>query len=128
MDYVDSIKCLAADHADRAKQFTSSSEIFNSVAESCISLYDATGGIVDALAAASSSSSAKDVVETEQSSHMAVPSSSTTPSSTSSQGLKDEHGVIGLQLLMISSAYALAGHYNEKLMDLIADQVCGLAC
>jgi hypothetical protein len=29
---------------------------------------------------------------------------------------------------MISSAYALAGHYNEKLMDLIADQVCGLAC
>ncbi len=31
--------------------------------------------------------------------------------------------MVGLQLLMVSSAFALAGHYDADLMDLIAEQV-----
>ena len=36
---------------------------------------------------------------------------------------QDEHGVGGMQLMMISSAFALTGHYDEELMDLIGRQV-----
>ena len=38
---------------------------------------------------------------------------------------RDSRGVIGLQLMMVSTAYALAGHYDEELLDLIGDQVWG---
>ncbi|GAX73208.1 hypothetical protein CEUSTIGMA_g661.t1 [Chlamydomonas eustigma] len=96
--------------------------IFDSVAETCISLNDATGGIIDALAAASSSSAVSAEVKQPPPHGDPTPSPSSSSPSSTSQGIQDEHGVIGLQLLMISSAFALAGHYNEILMDLIADQ------
>ena len=39
--------------------------------------------------------------------------------------VRDEHGVVGMQLMMVSSAFALSGHYDEELMDLIGRQVRG---
>ena len=46
--------------------------------------------------------------------------------SASASNPKDARGVIGLQLMMISTAYALAGHYDEELLDLIGEQVVKL--
>ena len=115
------------------------------MADTCCYLGDATGGMVDALEAQEASAVADGspvVIEPSQSyiSAASAPSSLSASASTSASAsasafatrpatsrpiVRDEHGVVGMQLMMVSSSFALSGHYDEELMDLIGRQVRG---
>lgn len=85
--------------------------VLSSVAATSVRLSDATGGMMDALA---SSGSIRIIPPRDQ----ATSSSSSAP--------MDETGILGMQLMMIASSYAMLGHYDSDLFDLIAKQTVEL--
>lgn len=116
--------------------------LFSAIATTCCELGDATGGMAqaaqDALSRAAQASPVSVVIE---------PTTSTTttsggtrgkagqPASASSSvggegspGQSVEYGALAIQLMMTSSAYALVGHHDQQLFDLIANQVRRSGC
>jgi hypothetical protein len=95
-----------------------SESVFSAVAHSCCQAGDATGGMADALAAAAPSASPSDPVILPPRPHAAPDDQQDPPG----PRVRDEHGRLGLQLMMLSSGFALAGHYDQRLFHLIARQ------
>lgn len=116
--------------------------LFSAIATTCCELGDATGGMAqaaqDALSRAAQASPVSVVIE---------PTTSTTTTSggtrgkagqpasaSSSDGWEGspsrsvEYGALAIQLMMTSSAYALVGHHDQQLFDLIAQQVRRPGC
>ena len=97
------------------------SGIFSAVADTCCYLGDATGGMAEAALASASLPDTNEAVVIEP-----PGSSPQSPSTSSDPPIDALHGgALGLQLMMVSSAYALMGHYDEELFDLIGRQVGG---
>ncbi|KAG1678176.1 hypothetical protein FOA52_016113 [Chlamydomonas sp. UWO 241] len=98
---------------------TDCESVFSAVAAACVAAGDATGGMEQAVAAAAAAQERPEVTVIEPG---APPPSGGEETRGGAAGSADPYGVMGLQLMMVSSGFALAGHYDAEVFSLLARQ------